>query len=72
VKFLAEVYNPWQSVLQQWFDFTYDKQLYDRLADGNLDNIRGYIAGNSIQYHMKNAHFVEYVARVLALTRCQN
>jgi hypothetical protein len=56
VKFLAEVYNPWQSTLQAWFDFTYDKQLYDRLVDGNLDNIRGYISGNSIQYHSKNAH----------------
>jgi len=56
VQFLAEVYDPWQGALQQWFEFTYDKQLYDRLADGNLDNIRGYISGNSFQYTEKNAH----------------
>jgi glycosidase len=41
------------------FDYTYDKELYDRLINGNLDNIRGYINGNSPEFMQKNAHFLE-------------
>lgn len=60
VKFLAEVYDPWPSVLQnQGFDFTYDKKLYDHLVDGHLDYLRGYIIGNSPEFHKKSSHFVE-------------
>jgi len=60
VQFLAEVYSPWEGKLQsQGFDFTYDKQLYDHLVDGNLDNLRGFIKGNSLSYHSHSAHFVE-------------
>jgi len=60
VQFLAEVYSPWQQALQaQGFDFTYDKQLYDKLGDGNLDNLRGYISGVPLSFHQHSAHFVE-------------
>jgi len=41
------------------FDYTYDKQLYDKLGNGNLDNIRGYISGVPLQYHQHCARFVE-------------
>eukprot|EP01129_Flabellula_baltica_P006511 TRINITY_DN2445_c0_g1_i1.p1 TRINITY_DN2445_c0_g1~~TRINITY_DN2445_c0_g1_i1.p1 ORF type:complete len:519 (-),score=99.77 TRINITY_DN2445_c0_g1_i1:18-1553(-) len=60
VTFLAEVYYPNQQALQNnGFDYTYDKQLYDRLVDGNLDNIRGYISGMPASFHQKSCHFVE-------------
>lgn len=60
VQFLAEVYSPWQKNLQALgFDFTYDKVLYDHLGDGNLDNLRGYIAGVPLNFHEHSAHFVE-------------
>jgi glycosidase len=41
------------------FDFTYDKELFDRLSEGNLDNIRGYITGNTLEFMQKNTHFLE-------------
>lgn len=60
VQFLAEVYSPWNEALQrQGFDFTYDKNLYDRLGDGNLDNIRSYISQSPLDFHFHSAHFVE-------------
>jgi len=60
VQFLGEVYNPWQTKLQQvGFDFTYDKTLYDNLAGGNLDNIRIYITTTPLNFHQHSAHFVE-------------
>jgi len=35
------VYDPYQGTLQGLgFDFTYDKDLYDKLGVGNLDDIR--------------------------------
>jgi hypothetical protein len=52
-----KVYNPYQQALQaQGFDFTYDKTLYDKLGDGNLDNIRGYITGMPLSFHQHSAH----------------
>lgn len=60
VQFLAEVYDPWGGQLQSLgFDFTYDKHMYDLLGNGNLDNIRGYIANTDIGYLSRGAHFVE-------------
>jgi hypothetical protein len=60
VQFLAEVYDPWGYPLQSLgFDFTYDKHLYDLLGNGNLDNLRGYLANTDIGYLSKGAHFVE-------------
>lgn len=40
------------------FDYTYDKDLYDHLTNGNLDNLRGFITGNSVDYFTHSAHFV--------------
>jgi len=60
VKFLGEVYSPWQQKLQSvGFDFTYDKTLYDNLGAGNLDNIRSYITSTPLSFHQHSAHFVE-------------
>jgi len=60
VRFLAEVYDPWGGQLQSLgFDFTYDKHLYDLLGNGNLDNLRGYIANTDFGYLSRGAHFVE-------------
>lgn len=43
--FLAEVYGDYFQALQaQGFDFTYDKELLDRLRSGHLDNLRGWIS----------------------------
>eukprot|EP01027_Heterolobosea_sp_BB2_P008076 GEZU01011991.1.p1 GENE.GEZU01011991.1~~GEZU01011991.1.p1 ORF type:complete len:549 (-),score=165.91 GEZU01011991.1:326-1972(-) len=59
VIFLAEVYDPYQATLQSLgFDYTYDKDLYDRLTNGNLDNIRQWLSSNSVQYFRQSAHFV--------------
>ncbi|EFA77836.1 hypothetical protein PPL_09334 [Heterostelium album PN500] len=56
--FLAEVYHPWESQLQQLgFDYTYDKMLHDYLGSGNLDQVRGWISGNSVQFAQHSAHF---------------
>ncbi|KAH7815411.1 putative alpha amylase, catalytic subfamily protein [Monocercomonoides exilis] len=56
--FMAEVY--WgreNQLLGMGFDWMYDKDgLYNRLTDGNLDNLRGYIKGTDLS-HM--THFTE-------------
>jgi hypothetical protein len=56
--FLAEVY--WgreQQLLDMGFDFMYDKDgLYNRLADGNLDNLRSYVRSTDFT-HL--THFTE-------------
>ncbi|KAA6379635.1 MAG: putative alpha amylase, catalytic subfamily protein [Streblomastix strix] len=56
---MAECYrNKEQTLLNLGFDYVYDKDgLYNRLADGNLDNIRGYIKfkGDFTQW----SHFTE-------------
>jgi len=57
--FLAEVYDPFQSTLQSLgFDYTYDKNLYDKLGNGNLDDIRNWISSNSLQFLSHSAHFI--------------
>ncbi len=54
---LAEVYNPWESQLQQLgFDYTYNKDLLDLLKANNLDNIRGYITSQSSSFLTHSAH----------------
>jgi len=56
---LAEVYSPYEGVLQQLgFDYTYDKQFYDKLTNGDLDVLRGWISGQSVSYTSHSAHFV--------------
>lgn len=60
VQFLAEVYDPWPATLQSvGFDYTYDKQLYNRLQAGNMDSIRAYIKSLSLTYQQKSARYVE-------------
>jgi len=60
IQFLAEVYDPWVQTLQALgFDWTYDKGLYDRLGNGNLDNLREYISGLPLSYHVHAARFIE-------------
>jgi len=56
VIFLAEVYSGWEQKIQAvGFDYYYDKTLYDRLGNGNLDDIRNWISSNSFQHA---AHFI--------------
>jgi len=58
--FFAEVYSPWTQTMQDvGFDFTYEKELYDKLSDGNLDNLRAYIRGMTSDYMRKSSHYVE-------------
>ena len=60
VKFLIEVYWGLNGKLQSLgFDYTYDKDLYDKLTSDNLDDLRSYINGVGIDYLTKSAHFVE-------------
>ena len=57
--FLAEVYWDLESVLQdQGFDFTYDKQLYDRLRSQESRPVREYLFAN-LDYQNKSARFME-------------
>jgi len=59
VIFAAEVYSPWETNLQQCgFDYTYDKTLYDRLGEGNLDEIRNWLSSHSEEYLKHSVHFV--------------
>jgi len=58
-KLLAEVYWGKESQLQSLgFDFTYEKNLYDKLTNGNLDDIRNWITYQSQDYLRKSAHFI--------------
>jgi len=60
VIFLAEVYGDSVYTLQsQGFDFTYDKELLDRLKANNLDYCRSWITGNSMSYFAHSAEFIE-------------
>lgn len=57
--FLAEVYGDYFITLQeQGFDFTYDKEMLDRLSSGHLDNLRGWISYMST-YHDHVCRFLE-------------
>jgi hypothetical protein len=55
--FLGEVYSPWEPNLQAvGFDYTYDKNLYDKLTNGNLDDIRNWISSNTLEFTTHSAH----------------
>lgn len=58
---IAEVYgeSAMKTLQSLGFDYTYDKELYDRFSNGNLDNIRGYLSGNPLSFMQKNTHFLE-------------
>ncbi|SHN45117.1 alpha-amylase family glycosyl hydrolase [Cryptosporangium aurantiacum] len=57
--FVAEAYWDREWILQQQgFDFCYDKRLYDRLADGTADGVRGHLRAG-IDYQRKLIRFIE-------------
>jgi hypothetical protein len=57
--FLAEVYWGLEKALQELgFDFTYNKQLYDRLRLSSVEEIRRYLMSDSL-YLKRSAHFIE-------------
>lgn len=57
--FLAEVYWDLGWRLQQLgFDFTYDKRLYERLEQGDIEFIRGHLNAE-LQYQEKSMRFIE-------------
>jgi glycosidase len=57
--FLAEVYwdLEWE-LLQQGFDWTYDKRLYDRLAAGETAGVRAHL-GAGLDFQRRCARFLE-------------
>jgi hypothetical protein len=57
--FIAEAYwdLEWE-LLQQGFDYCYDKRLYDRLVEGNAAGIRGHL-GASVDYQRRLIRFLE-------------
>lgn len=56
---LAESYWNLEATLQlQGFDFTYDKTLYDRLRQGDVDSIREHLSGEDA-FQRKCARFLE-------------
>jgi hypothetical protein len=57
--FIAEAYWETEWTLQQrGFDFTYDKRLYDRIALGNIDKIRGHLNAD-LSFQQKLFRFTE-------------
>jgi len=81
VIFLAEVYSPYEPTLQSLgFDYTYDKQLHDKLGSGNLDDVRGWITGNSAYfcYALRPLYFQprrgegrNFFRKLVAFRRCR-
>lgn len=57
--FMAEAYWDLEWQLQQLgFDYTYDKKLYDRLSEGDIQGIRGHLQADK-QYQLKSVRFIE-------------
>lgn len=58
--FIAEAYwdTEWQ-MLQQGFDYAYDKRLYDRLVRQDAQGVRAHLQGGSIDYQRKLVRFLE-------------
>ncbi len=57
--FIGEAYwNMEWELLQQGFDYCYDKRLYDRLAHENAAEVRGHM-GAELAYHEQMLRFVE-------------
>jgi hypothetical protein len=55
----AEVYwDKEYDILQQGFDFAYDKTLYDRVMEGNVQKIRQHLVA-SIEYQQHMMRFIE-------------
>jgi hypothetical protein len=57
--FMAEVYWDLEwTMLQQGFDYAYDKRLYDRLREGNARSVRGHLLAG-LDYQKRLARFLE-------------
>jgi hypothetical protein len=57
--FMAEVYWDLEwTMLQQGFDYAYDKRLYDRLREGHAPPVRGHLQAG-LDYQSKLARFLE-------------
>ena len=57
--FMAEVYWDLEwTLLQQGFDYAYDKRLYDRLREGHAGEVRGHLNAEP-DYQQKMARFLE-------------
>ena len=57
--FLAEVYGDvFTTLIDEGFDYTYDKELLDRFKSGHLDNIRGWISYTA-EYQAHMCRFLE-------------
>lgn len=57
--FIAEVY--WEmeyQLLQQGFDFTYDKRLYDRILDGHIPSLRDHLHA-ALSFQERQVRFIE-------------
>ncbi|CAD6516619.1 alpha-amylase family glycosyl hydrolase [Paraburkholderia metrosideri] len=58
-RFMAEVYWDLEwTMLQQGFDYAYDKQMYDRLRDANARPVREHLHAE-LDYQQKLARFLE-------------
>ena len=58
-KFIAEVYWDMEwTLMQQGFDFCYDKKLYDRLKNENAKSIKTHLQAD-IEYQKKLVRFIE-------------
>jgi hypothetical protein len=57
--FMAEVYwdLEWE-MMQQGFDYAYDKRLYDRLREGHAGPVRGHLCA-SPDFQLRSARFLE-------------
>ncbi len=67
--FIAETYWDLEYQLQKLgFDFTYDKQLTDRLLSGDVANIKSYLLAEH-EYQMKSVRFIENHDEERAVTK---
>lgn len=67
--FIAETYWDLEYQLQRLgFDFTYDKQLTDRLIMGDVANIKSYLNAEQ-EYQMKSVRFIENHDEARAVTK---
>ena len=54
------MYGDYVFTLQEdGFDFTYDKELLDRLKTYNLDYVRSWLSGFTMDFFQHSAHFIE-------------
>ncbi|MDZ4670965.1 MAG: alpha-amylase family glycosyl hydrolase [Phototrophicales bacterium] len=57
--FIAEVYWDMEyTMLQQGFDFTYDKRLYDRILEGDIPKIKEHLRA-SFDFQARQVRFIE-------------